>query len=103
MTTSDNVTFEFHWKTRKGYGRYEASEGVVTLDGDTMILEVPYEDGDPYYIVGRSTATDAYEGSHEGAPDDGDVLARWSRLGDRWVGTWAEEGSLYLFTFVLSN
>lgn len=102
VKTIENVEFHFYRRTPKGYGRYDTSTGLVYFEGTGMTLEIPYsEDDSPYRIVGHPAPSGSYEGMHEGLPDDSESFARWARLGDRWVGTWEEEGELSLFTFTL--
>lgn len=46
----------------------------------------------------RSFRVRGYSGRHEGVK----TVAQWASIGDRWVGTWQDDGNdLYLFTFEL--
>ena len=99
ISATESVEFHFYRSTPKGNGRYEMDAGSVRHEGSAMIIEIPYEGGMPYVVVGRRQDWGGYEGRHEGEPDDGEIVAKWNTVGDRWVGIWIEEGDFNVFTF----
>lgn len=102
---SVNATFLFFYPEAKRIGEaVETSEGAFHLDGESMILEIPTDGDTPYRIVGRRQEWGGYKGTHDDpSSEGGGAAARWSSLGDRWVGWWEDEGYEYAFSFVESG
>ena len=54
------------------------------------------------YLVRGRRVNDFYAGRDEmDEAEPRDVVARWSQLGDVWVGWWLEDGVEFLFSFRL--
>lgn len=100
MARVERVTFEFFLKAAKLVDTYKTRTGAVECDGDRMVLEVPCPGEHPYVIVGHRQDWGGFSGRHEGEPDDIEVTADWNNTGDRWLGTWIEEGNQYVFSAV---
>jgi hypothetical protein len=47
-----------------------------------------------HFYIGGNVSRDA---------DATDMMARWARLGDIWIGIWVEAGIEYLFKFELPS
>jgi hypothetical protein len=94
----DNVKIIFLSAGEKPF-EYAAS---VVLRGAEMVIDIPsHSDGGPYLVRGR-LAEHFFAGTNEVRDVDSvAVVARWTKLGDVWVGIWFEEGFEYLFSFRL--
>lgn len=92
----ENMTFEF-FSAREGA---EECVGTVIIRDPEMILEVDCGDERPYTIVGHRQG-DAFVGAHQGQEGDESVHVEWTQLGGEWVGIWTQEGTRYLFAFML--
>lgn len=75
---------------------------TVIRRGNEMVIDVnEYQQSGPYLIIGRQqghfwAGTDAAE-----AFSEDEVIARWSLLGDVYVGIWIGDGEEYIFRFRL--
>jgi|AGTN01.1.fsa_nt_gi hypothetical protein len=92
----DNVSFWF-----LGAGEDEDLRGSVVVRDEEMVLDIPDGDG-PYLIAGKKSGH-VFAGSNSIRSVSNNVAARWADIGGRFVGTWVEEGSEYLFAFRLSS
>ena len=63
-----------------------------------MVREVESRN-DRHYRVSAKAVGGFFRGRHKGLSDDAPVGTKWIRLDDLRIGTWAEEGIDYLFTF----
>ena len=94
----DNVNIAFLSFDEK---RYEYSASIAVRPSE-MVIDIPEQgDGGPYLVHGQLfehfyAGTDTMQHAEEA-----DVVARWVKLGDVFVGIWFEEGLEYLFRFRL--
>lgn len=75
----------------------------VILRTNEMVLDIPHHRdwNGPYLILG-SLVGSFYAGQDELAHEyKVDVVARWAKLGDVFVGIWIEDGHEFLFSFRL--
>ena len=74
--------------------------GVALERDGEMVLEVEApDDPNPFVVIGK-TRDGFFEGKHEGLRgDDVSVWAKWTRLDDRFIGTWSQDGVEWLFAF----
>lgn len=78
------------------YASIKQSDAEMVIDIDS-----PGPSGRRYLIRGRPV-NGFYAGQDEiTEPKPLDVVARWTLLGDVWVGWWREEGVEFLFSFRL--
>ena len=93
----DDVEFEFFSPdvTLTNYGT------VVVRDAE-MVLEVTDDDDNLITVVGRLNEH-LYRGMELDGPPRGAVRARWTSMGDLFVGVWIQDGEEYVFRFRLSN
>jgi hypothetical protein len=65
-----------------------------------MVISIPDQESSPPYLVRGKRVEHFFAGvdslQHE---EPVDVVARWTLLGDVYVGIWIEEGIEYLFSF----
>jgi hypothetical protein len=74
---------------------------TVRQTDSEMVIDISANQDRPYLVTGH-LVRNFFAGRDE--VSDGrslDIAARWTELGDVWVGWWSEEGVEYLFTFRL--
>lgn len=78
-------------------------EARVVDRGDEMILEIPEQKETALITIRGKRIEHYYAGRDEapGGPDGWELIARWSKLGDIYVGIWIADGSESLFSFRL--
>jgi hypothetical protein len=90
------VSIQFLTPDADGY----CVRATVREDESEMVIDIPSQpDSDPYLVCGRKVehffaGVDSLEHQHRV-----NVVARWTLLGDVYVGIWIEEGTEYLFSF----
>ena len=77
--------------------------GTVIDRGDEMVLDIPNDDGTPFYLVKGLRSGHHYSGVHSIVGDDTKIAATWTALDDRYVGVWVENGREWFFTFDLAS
>ena len=69
---------------------------IAARDGGmTLTVHLP---GDRPYVIAGIDRGGYFEGDHHGQIDDVPVHAKWTRLGEMWIGTWREANEDFLFT-----
>ncbi len=93
----DDVEFDFlNSETAATYS------GVVMVRGDTMVLDIASQHGAAAILVEGHLNGHIYSGSNTLRREDAaKVNAKWTELGDIFVGVWIEQGLEYLFSFRL--
>ncbi len=72
----------------------------ILLRHDEMVLDIPSSEEGGRYLVRGKAVNHFWAGVDEVKDDEPvDVVARWSQLGDVFVGIWIENGVEYLFSF----
>lgn len=94
----DGVGFEFV-HTANGF---DAGGTVILREGE-MVLEIPGERaGNDLYLIQGQLRGHVYFGKESNPPiGHPPVQARWTDLGDFFVGLWVEDGYDFLFSFRL--
>jgi len=91
------------FETRITFVSTEGAEEVraeILLRHDEMVLDIPSTEEGGRYLVRGKAVTHFWAGVDEVQDDEPvDVVARWSQLGDVFVGIWIENGVEYLFSF----
>lgn len=77
-------------------GAPERLQGEAMRRGRWMWLIVAVPEDDPYRIVG-SFEDGCYHGVHHGGESDPAVEVSWAWVDDAYLGSWREEGELWLF------
>ena len=76
--------------------------GNIRLGDSEMVIDLPRGEVRAYLVRGR--LVNGFFAGRDEIADDGaplNIVARWTELGDVWVGWWREKGVEYLFTFRL--
>lgn len=77
-------------------------EADIVERTDGMTIEIQPQDGSAHYLVVGSKREFWWEGTNNTRTKDRrNVLARWVKLGPRYVGTWVEDGDEFVFAFSL--
>jgi hypothetical protein len=92
---------EFYERVQVCFEPDTEMEAEIVINGNEMVIDSLRDADYPHLIRGRRV-----EGYFAGRNEDVergevDVIARWAKLGDVWVGYWCEEGEEYLFSFRL--
>ncbi|MCE9552031.1 MAG: hypothetical protein K8T91_01460 [Planctomycetes bacterium] len=84
-----------------GHMQDENLKGEVLVRDGAMVIDIPRGQGEgPYLIVGKA-CNHWFEGKNSAAGMQYNVDAKWTMVGETYVGTWFESDEDFLFSFEL--